>query len=175
MSGTAEKILNIAEKSIREGGVHAFSFRKIADELGIKSASVHYHFATKEALLLAVSERYTRFFFQALSQPEEHKDALGHYVSVFSRALAEDGKACLCGILAAESGQLDPELRKLLREFEANNIAWLKKALAGHQKREALASVVFFSLEGAMTFAALTGDLAHFTKVGKTLRSLIAE
>ena len=51
---------------IRQGGYHGFSFRNIADAVGIKSSSVHYHFETKEKLGIATTKRYADNFIQRL-------------------------------------------------------------------------------------------------------------
>ena len=45
-----EALLKVAEDKVRKGGYNNFSFREIANEVGIKSASVHYHFKTKADL-----------------------------------------------------------------------------------------------------------------------------
>lgn len=40
-------LLQAAENKVRLGGYSNFSFRELATEIGIKSASVHYHFPAK--------------------------------------------------------------------------------------------------------------------------------
>src|SRR5271166_69712 len=50
-----EAILQSAEARMRVGGFHACSFREIANDVGIKSASVYYHFATKAELGAAMA------------------------------------------------------------------------------------------------------------------------
>ena len=47
MSETAERLMDLAEAHIRNAGYGGFSFRDLAAEIGIKSASVHHHFPTK--------------------------------------------------------------------------------------------------------------------------------
>ncbi len=54
-----EAILNAAENKARLGGYNNFSFRELANEVGIKSASVHYHFPTKADLGAELVKRYT--------------------------------------------------------------------------------------------------------------------
>ena len=49
-TNTRDKILELAQEAIATRGYSSFSFREIATELGIKSASIHYYFPTKEAL-----------------------------------------------------------------------------------------------------------------------------
>ena len=53
-----EAILDSAERRMRQGGFHACSFSEIASDVGIKSASVHYHFETKAHLGAALVARY---------------------------------------------------------------------------------------------------------------------
>ena len=50
LSPTAAKIADIAEHFIQSRGYNGFSFRDIQDALGIKTASIHYHFKTKQDL-----------------------------------------------------------------------------------------------------------------------------
>jgi len=67
MNERASQIIDTAIKMIREGGYHSFSFRQIATELGIKSASIHYHFPSKEDLGVAVMVRYTEIVVDAIA------------------------------------------------------------------------------------------------------------
>src|SRR6185369_16920377 len=54
LSTTAAQILDAAETLIQTRSYSAFSYQDIADELGIRKASIHYHFATKADLGVAV-------------------------------------------------------------------------------------------------------------------------
>ena len=54
---TVDRIRDVAESQVRSGGYHAFSFREISKQIGIKSASVHYHFPTRSDLGVAVARR----------------------------------------------------------------------------------------------------------------------
>jgi TetR/AcrR family transcriptional repressor of nem operon len=58
MNETAERLMDLAEARIREAGYRGFSFRDLAAEIGIKSASVHHHFPTKAGMAAAVARRY---------------------------------------------------------------------------------------------------------------------
>jgi AcrR family transcriptional regulator len=51
-----QEILRAAAGLFRRQGFERTSVRQIAAELGIKSGSLFYHFATKEELLVAVME-----------------------------------------------------------------------------------------------------------------------
>lgn len=54
---TKEKILDAAEKLFVNNGFSATSLRAIIKEAGVNTASVHYHFGSKEALIEAVFKR----------------------------------------------------------------------------------------------------------------------
>ena len=66
MIGMAEHLMDLAEARIRDKGYAGFSFRDLAAEAGIKSASVHHHFPTKAKLAAAVAHRYAKRFLAAV-------------------------------------------------------------------------------------------------------------
>jgi AcrR family transcriptional regulator len=49
-----------------DGGYDGFSFRELAADVGVKSASVHHHFPTKAILGAGVARRYTDRFTEAV-------------------------------------------------------------------------------------------------------------
>jgi len=57
MTDTATRILDIAERQMRQHGYNAVSYRDIAAEMGIKSASLHYHFPKKADLGISLVKR----------------------------------------------------------------------------------------------------------------------
>ncbi len=181
MSDTAESILDIAERMIRSGGYHSFSFRQIADELGIKSASIHYHYPSKEDLGLAVVQRYTDRFMLSLGDPTERKRPIKLYVDAFNAAFQNSCNPCLCGVMAGESGKLGVPICESLQSFSEKNIAWLKQALKTERpdwsasKRESVASLIFSALEGAITFAGVTGQDTHLKKVSDSALKLLVD
>ena len=67
-SNNAGKLMDAAERHIRQSGYNAFSFRELAKEVGIKSSSVHYYFPTKADLAAAVARRYTDRFVAVLQE-----------------------------------------------------------------------------------------------------------
>ena len=176
---TAKQILDSAEGMMREGGYHAFSFREIATVMSIKSASVHYHFPTKEALGKAVAERYLGVFLETLGAPETVVDPIEHYAETFRHSMEVSGRPCLCGILAAESGRLPASIQGTLKDFQDQNVHWLETAFKNSRldwkkkRRRKMAAIVFSAIEGAMIFACLRADPEHLTRVGDSLRELL--
>ena len=179
MNATAQKIILAAERMIRDGGYHSFSFRQIAEELHMKSASIHYHFPTKEALGTAVTKLYTVQFMTALGDPSQQKKPISHYIEAFKKSLQTHQRPCLCGILAAESGRLPQSIKEALQDFTQQNIQWLELAIKlRHEdwpakKRNETAAIVFSALEGAITFSALTEQSQHLDKVSRSLQRFI--
>lgn len=167
----AAEILDIAERMARQSGYSGFSFREIAKEAGIKSASVHYHFPTKEDLATALANRYTNQFMDSLGAPSgfaSTKQALEHYRSHFRKALTEDGLMCLCGMFGAQYQSLPDALRRETRLFFERNLDWLQNVFehagepATPQARRGAAVKLIAALEGAMILAQTLGNNEYF-------------
>jgi len=106
MTDTRTKILDLAEKLIRQHGYHAVSFRDLADELGIKSASIHYHFRHKEDLGEAVIARYAEAFHEGLG---------GAMPKGMSEAVADFFEQNLVWLAAAMPESVDDKRTEALR------------------------------------------------------------
>src|SRR5713226_9074182 len=55
-----EKVLAAAVQLFAEYGYHAAPLRDIARIVGIQAASIYYHYANKQALLVEIMETYMR-------------------------------------------------------------------------------------------------------------------
>jgi len=180
MSDKRDEILDVAEGLIRTSGFNGFSTRDVADAVGIKAASVHYHFPTKADIGVAVTERYTDRFIEALGDPDRFEDArsaLTLYVDSFRRALVRDRKLCLCAVLGAEIGGLPTEVGEHTRIFFERNIEWLGRALVASSgvspaRAKADATHILAALEGALIVSMSLGDRSVYENVGKRLISL---
>lgn len=163
MRGTAERLMDLAEAHIRDRGYAGFSFRDLAAEVGIRSASVHHHFPTKAKLAAAVAHRYAKRFLAAVeAKPNESaEDAIGAYRSAVRRTLESDGRMCLCGILGAEAGALAPEVTAEVQSFFRRCIEDLAGRIGGGDSI-ARAHHVIATLEGGMILARAYGDINAF-------------
>ncbi len=130
---TAAELLSAAEARVRVAGYHGVSFRDLARDVGITSASVHHHFATKTDLGRDVARAYGDRFIAGLGDPSAPDVApaalIARFVEAFRRAAQEDGRMCLCGVLGAEAAGLPPEVAAEARRFFDRCIAWLVAAL----------------------------------------------
>lgn len=151
-------IMNTAERRMRLSGYHGFSFRDVATEVGIKSASVHYHFPTKEDLGVAVSLRYRERFLAALGDPADNRQLVEKLItmrSLFREALVDHGLMCLCGVLATEIAGLPPRLAETTSTFFKTLRQWLKTAFLADGRKDAdlKSTQVLALLEGALVLA----------------------
>jgi TetR/AcrR family transcriptional repressor of nem operon len=174
-------VLDVAERLAQKRGFNAFSYADIARELGITKASLHYHFATKEALGLALVERYAREFAEALDaiarRPGGARGHLRRYLDLYRSVLASD-RMCLCGMLAAEFETLPIPMQRAVRAFFDANETWLAAELEAGRgageiafagtPREA-ARHWTSTLEGALLLARSYGDTSRFTGATKQL------
>jgi len=177
MSETEQFILNTTEDMIRQGGYNGFSFRNIADAIGIKSSSVHYHFETKEKLGVATTRRYTENFISSLGDPEQLKlsdvNPVVFYITAFRDAITSDKGMCLCGILSTESNSLPESIVSELNVFFDRNVEWLEQAYqqigtsVKNSKNKALHTLSL--LEGAMLICTSKKDLSFFDLSTQTI------
>ncbi len=167
MNDTIKQLMDLAEDRMRLRGFHAVSFRDLADELGIKSSSVHYYFPQKQNLGVALVERYAEEFFNRLdtaskdaSNAEDHIKAIA---SVYREALFGSDRMCLCGMLGAESAGLPEEVARAVSKFLQANIEWLADKLADcDAPAKSEATRIIATLQGAMLLSNSLGDKAVF-------------
>jgi len=160
MTDNRQKLEDAALNAAQSGGLKALSFRTLADEIGIKSSSVHYHFPEKSDLAKALIERYSQVFFQNLMEIETKNWGLRRkvtaFVDIFDRVAKQD-KLCLCGMMASEVEQLDDGNRTLLNNFFTETEDWLSRLFDEHKNElqsdlssRTLARSVLAGLEGAL-------------------------
>jgi TetR/AcrR family transcriptional repressor of nem operon len=167
---TREAIMQAARPMVQARGYNALSFRDLAAAVGVKSASVHYHFPTKGDLAAALARRYTDDLVIHLDRLHAAEpDAAGRlrgYTDVFRQTLTKDNRMCLCGVLSAEHDDLPPEVRAEVARFTQANIDWLAAVLSpetpASSATQARALAIFAAVEGAQLVARSRVDVAAF-------------
>jgi TetR/AcrR family transcriptional repressor of nem operon len=180
-SDMREAVMAAARATVQAHGYNALSFRELAKEVGIKSASVHYHFPTKGDLGAALARRYredgSSFLEDVLARSSDSAWCMDRYVEVFRGALANDNRMCLCGIMSAELDDLPPEVRQEVDGFTEMNVAWLTRVLALAQpaaKAPALrqrAMAIFAAIEGAQLVARGGRDITIYDRSVEAYRA----
>jgi TetR/AcrR family transcriptional repressor of nem operon len=181
-SDTAQAILDAAQELAQTVGYNAFSYRDLAHRVGIKTASIHYHFPTKGDLGRALMARYGAFVADSLVDLERRSshapDLLRGYAAILENVLAPPGtgksgggRVCLGGMLASEYPTLPPDVQAGVRGFVEENVGWLARVLSAGRNAGSLefrgtpraaATALFSALEGAMLVARTTGDVARY-------------
>ena len=187
----AQEIMDVAQEMIQTRGYNGFSYRDIATEIGIKSASIHYHFPGKGQLGRAVAARYCDNFMQALRALEaqysdDTKALLQGYVELYRSTLMESDRLCLCGMLAGESETVPDEVKTEVMRFFQEQHQWLAKTVqqgldAGtlltekSAEADVYATTILSTLEGAMFVARGFGDYAQFNIAAQHLLNTLFE
>ena len=159
---TAAKIADLAEQLIQERGFNCFSFRDIQDELGIKTASIHYHYKTKQDLAVAVFERYLARYQASLEEIAirecSAKEKLIALADIFI-SVRRSNKLCLCGMYASDFYSLTDHLQHALQTFVNLNEHWVAQQVSDGIEQgefetripaEQAARLYFNALEGSM-------------------------
>jgi TetR/AcrR family transcriptional repressor of nem operon len=175
-----DRILDVSQRLIQARGFSAFSYADIATEIGIRKASIHYHFPTKADLAVALMVRYRAVFNGALAQIADDRagapQRLKAYKQLFANVLRDDHRLCMCGMLAADFDALPTEVRDEVRKFFDDNEVWLAKVLAEGKRRGELAflgtavaraRVILSALEGAMLVARTHRDVNRFDDIAE--------
>lgn len=175
-SDTRTMLLDLAERLTRQRGYNAFSFRDLAERVGVTTASIHYHFPTKAELGRQVMKRYRERFLEALAglAPSERptrsaREIVADFCGLFESNLRRGG-ACLCAPLASEYASLPDEVQVEVRNFYDDAEGWLAAVLergrrAGELRFDgpslAVARSIVALIEGAMVAATAMNDEAR--------------
>ena len=176
-----EHILASAQRLVQRRGFNGFSYADIADEVGIRKASLHHYFPSKTDLGLALVDEYSARFGSELlriSRLSLAADAsLGAYVALYRAALEAD-RMCLCGMLASDALTLNAAMLPGLKRFFVSNTEWLTEVLAAGKSQGVFAlsgaaadhARMFLSaLQGALLIARATGDHEAFDHTASLL------
>lgn len=174
-----EAILEAARKAAQSHGYSGLNFRDLAEQVGIKSASVHYHFPTKADLGVAVARRYwentARELEELSTASKDSEQALHAYPGIFRKSLESENRLCLCSFMAAEYDDLPEAVKVEVQAFADVNVAWLEKTLvAAHvdpEKARARARASFSAIAGAQLMARSRADLGLFDSLVETYRA----
>lgn len=170
---TKRQIQDVAERLIIQGGYNAFSFRAIAEEIGIKSASVHYHFPTKANLASAILARYTLLFSEQLPNPNNEKVnaslLLNGFIDGFKAKVVDQRNMSLCTMLTADKRILPEEVSAELAAFYNVKLAWLTQVFmrleqVTEDQALILASQLLASLHGASVLVQGTNQPDFFDR-----------
>jgi TetR/AcrR family transcriptional repressor of nem operon len=183
---TREAILDVAKELLQTRSFNAFSYQDIADRIGIRKASIHYHFPGKEELGVALVDRFRRegrAWASGLAArgatPKEKLEALFAY---YRDTVLPTRKICAYGIFSAEYNALPDGMRKSIKKFHAAHIRWLTAVVAEGREGgvfeaqatpEDQALLVASALQGAVQIARTGEDPKRYEATVEQLRRLL--
>ncbi|RDL44956.1 hypothetical protein DN730_04885 [Marinomonas piezotolerans] len=184
MNPTKLAIMDAAEQSILKHGYKAMSFRDLAAQVGIKSASVHYHFPTKADLLQALLVRHQSTLEAAMKPPKKKRQAaqkaLNQFIECYRDITISRGSMALSAVLLAEHSLLDAQSKEQLNDLYQWQCDWLATIVSYLHKAEVptdsdrqYASQIMASLHGASILAKATQDADIFDQVTQPWRTLV--
>jgi TetR/AcrR family transcriptional repressor of nem operon len=171
---TKETILSAARAAAQAHGYGGLNFRDLAAQVGIKAASLHYHFPTKADLGAAVAKRYWQDTAAALEamrgEMPDAGDCLRRYPSIFRRSLENGNRMCLCSFMAAEFDDLPEAVRDEVENFANINVSWLSETLVAAgltdpAEAEKRARAIFAAVSGAQLLARSRADITLFDEL----------
>ncbi len=160
---TRARILDVAQGLIQQRGYNGFSYRDIADEIGIRAPTIHYYFPAKADLAAALVDRYAAGIAEvcaglAQSEPKAWK-RLSRYFQATRQTMLEKRQLCLCGVLAMEANSLPDNVRRAVDRFFDASRGWMADQLREAKGRgdvdfagspDDVAAMVLSTLQGAL-------------------------
>ncbi|EGP07592.1 transcriptional regulator, TetR family [Bradyrhizobiaceae bacterium SG-6C] len=181
MSTTSrEAILAAAKRTAQAHGYGGLNFRTLADEVGIKAASIYHHFPSKADLAAAVAKRYWEDSSSALeamlADTPDPLACLRQYPGTFRKALENGNRMCLCSFMAAEHDDLPDAVRREVQTFADVNVAWLGRVLSaaglvGPDEHDRRARAIFAAIAGAQLVARSRADISLYDALIENYRA----
>jgi TetR/AcrR family transcriptional repressor of nem operon len=166
-----ERILMSARGVAQAHGYGGLSFRDLAQDVGIKAASVYHYYPSKAELGAALAKRYWQDATAALellsAQYPDPLQALQRYPGIFRDALMKDNRMCMCSYMAAEYDDLPDLVRKEVQTFADVNVAWLAAALESASvvvpvESQSRGRAIYAAIAGAQLVARGRSDVALY-------------
>jgi len=183
MSDKRSQLKEVATDAVQRSGLNNLSFRTLADQVGVKSSSVHYYFPEKADLAAALIENYTDDFMSKLEAIERQKKSLKQKLTAFVKIFEDVSSAekfCLCGMMAAEIAMLNDDNRVLLAQYFNKIEDWLfnqyekyKDHNSSDLDSKTLARLVLSGLEGAILIDRVEAKKHRLLAQKKLILSLI--
>lgn len=167
-SNSSDRILAAATRIAQAHGYGGLNLRTLAEEVGIKTASLYHHFPSKADLAAAVARRYWEDAAAALeaiaSKTPDPIACLRKYPATFRASLESDNRMCMASFMTAESDDLPDVVKTEVLAFVDVNVAWLAKMLTasqavGAKEAKARARAIFAAVSGAQLMARGRADL----------------
>lgn len=184
---TKTALLDSAERAARTRGFDGFSYNDLANDVGIRKASIHHHFPTKALLSEELMKRYyTHLEATCTAIDTAHVTGSARLAALIGqyRNAIDDGKSlCLCVSFSSSRQSLPPEAVTEISRFRAMIIAWLTQTFALGQSDHTItgqsdphqdAAATMALLEGAQLAARAQEDAAVYDQAVAVLQARLS-
>ena len=138
---THDTLIELTDTLIQQNGYQGFSYADLADGLGIRKASIHYHFQTKTDLGLAYCEYKEASLLKleaALLQLPPGKARLQGYMDAFLKC-ADSGQMCGIHAMLSDSALFEEPLQKATSRLAQTDLRILTSVLVSGRESGELA------------------------------------
>ncbi len=129
---TPTQLLDAAQGLVQERGYNAFSYKDLEVAVGIRTASIHYHFSGKadlgEAVMLRYLERLEAELGRIDSRSRTGWGTLKAFIEMY-RKTERAGAVCLCGSLASDQETLPAPIQLLVTAYIQRSEAWAAETI----------------------------------------------
>ena len=160
---TKTQLLDAAQRLVQTRGHNGFSFRHLSQEVGIRTASIHYYFPAKTDLTVALVRRYREAVGDAMADIAVRKDSLSERldatIRLYTDTLDNESRICVCAALAGEYLSLPHPVQVELGNLISDSEKWIVRFLnEGSARGEIAKDNDTFSL-ARLWYSALQGAL----------------
>lgn len=177
---TKTKALDLGREYLQTLGFSGFSFQTIADTLGIKKASLHYYFASKEEMGLALlndyEESHKNWALKVQDLPSKVK--LEKMVKGFKSLSSKNHMICPVGSFTSDFHSTTPKMKKRILQFHFLVRDWLTETINQGKKEgtirksldsEVAADLFLATLQGGVQLARIRGEQKSLEKMLDTM------
>ena len=158
---TKTALLDVAERAARAQGFDGFSYADLAQAVGIRKASIHYHFPTKADLSSALMDRYHAALESECNRiadsSETGAERLRALIAVYRDALNNGKTLCLCVSLISSRESLSDMVIEKIKAFRAMMIDQIEAIFEQGKQDQSIAGVMRPASEARAALALLEG------------------
>jgi len=167
---TRDKILNSAQRLIQTQSFHGFSFQDIADEVGIRKASLYHYFGSKDQVAVAVLQRAADWMKARMEKlaPLDPTERLEGFFGIYRTIHGKAERMCPNGSFAAVFDAVSPQVQRALYHISQMHLDWLEGVVRdgvdkgqfkiGGQRPRDVAMQIMAGVQGALLMGRLTSD-----------------
>ena len=182
---TRDRILDSAQRLIQTRSFHGFSFQDIADEVGVRKASLYHHFDSKDDIALAVLARAADWVSARMAKLEDREptERLDGYFDMYRVIHGKGERMCPGGSFGAVLDAVSSPVQSALHRFAKMHLDWLEDIVRegaergqfqiGDQRPRDVAAQISAAVQGALLVGRLTGDPHVIDTVAAGLRTYL--